>query len=231
MELKNYTYLGLLFLTFIFPFVLSFDKKVHFWKNWKYLFPSILITAVIFLIWDVKFTEAGIWSFNHEYTLDLYIKGMPIEEWLFFLVIPYACVFIYEVMKAYFNKISFPNVSIVIGLLLIVAFGALALFNTDRYYTLFNYLFAAIYLAYIIFRNQHKHIFSHFYLAYLISLIPFLLVNGILTYLPVVEYNQAHILNQHVFSIPVEDFTYFFLLLLMNVSIYESLKSKMGAKG
>ena len=226
MELSNYTYLGLILFTFLCPFVLSFDKKVAFWKNWIYLFPAILITAVPFILWDIKFTEAGIWSFNHDYTLGIDYKGLPIEEWLFFLAIPYACLFIYEVLKAYFPTFGKANVFVAISLVLIVGFGLLAFFNREKTYTFLNFLFAGVFLAYIIFRNQFKPHISHFFLAYLVSLIPFLLINGILTYLPVVEYNTSHNLNLFMVSIPVEDFGYLFLLLLMNIGIYENLKGR-----
>ena len=226
MELKNYTYLGLLIFSIFFPLVLSFDKKVAFWKNWIYLFPAIIITAIPFLIWDVKFTEAGIWSFNHNYTMGIDYKGLPVEEWLFFLIIPYACMFIYEVLKAYFQNFSYPNFFVAVSLLLIVGFALLAYFYRDRTYTFLNFLFSAVFLIYIIFRNRFKQYLSHFYLAYMVSLIPFLLVNGVLTYLPVVEYNPKQNLQLFFISIPAEDFVYQFLLLLMNASIYEALKSK-----
>ena len=58
------------------------------------------------------------------------------------------------------------------------------------------------------------------------SLIPFFIINGILTSLPVVEYHPDHILNIRIFSIPVEDAGYFFLLLLMNTTIYENLREQ-----
>ncbi len=226
MELQQMTYAGLLLGTIAVPLALSFDKKVQFWRNWKYLFPAIIVSAVVFLVWDVKFTEAGIWQFNPEYLLGYSYKGLPIEEWLFFIVIPYACVFIYEVLKAYFEKYKAANVFAAISLVLIVLFALISFYNRTLLYTFFNFLFTAIYLGYTIFRNRFKQHLTKFYAAYLIGLIPFLIVNGILTGLPVVEYNPEHILNLRVFSIPVEDFGYFFLLLLMNTTIYETLKTQ-----
>jgi uncharacterized transporter YbjL len=67
---------------------------------------------------------------------------------------------------------------------------------------------------------------TRFYLAYIISLIPFALVNGILTGAfnqePVVLYNDAHNLSSWLHArfvtIPFDDFAYAYLLLMMNVT-------------
>jgi lycopene cyclase domain-containing protein len=64
-----------------------------------------------------------------------------------------------------------------------------------------------------------------FYLAYFVSLVPFLIVNGILTSLPVVWYNNAHNLGIRLYTIPIEDTMYSLLLLLMNVWLYEGIKN------
>jgi lycopene cyclase domain-containing protein len=67
---------------------------------------------------------------------------------------------------------------------------------------------------------------SRFYVGYLFSLIPFFIVNGILTYLPVVTYDNAENLGIRLFTIPIEDTIYCLLLLLMNVTMYEWLKER-----
>ena len=64
-------------------------------KYWKQFSLSTIIIAVVFLIWDYFFTKAGIWGFNDNYCLGMKIFKMPIEEWLFFLIIPFCSLFIY----------------------------------------------------------------------------------------------------------------------------------------
>lgn len=224
MEFKNFTYLILLIASISVPLALSFDKKVQYYKNLKYILPAILVTASIFIIWDINFTEAKIWGFHPEYTLGLEFKGLPLEEWLFFLVVPYACVFIYEVLKFYLQKYEYANHFLVLSLLLIVGFAMLSYFYRHQLYTFFTFLFSAVYLTYIVFRNQFKQHITKFYFCYFVSLVPFTIVNGILTTLPVVEYNSAHILNIRFINIPIEDFSYLFLMLLMVTTIYETLK-------
>lgn len=64
---------------------------------------SILVVGSIFIIWDVYFTKRGVWDFNRKYLIGLDIFGLPIEEILFFVCIPYACIFTYKSLK-YFKK-------------------------------------------------------------------------------------------------------------------------------
>jgi len=224
MEFKNYTYLIILIASIAVPLALSFDKKVQYYKNLKYILPAILITAAIFWIWDMKFTKAGVWSFNPEYTLGIQFKGLPIEEWLFFIVIPYSCVFIYEVLKYYLKDYEYANPFLAFSLFLIVGFGLITYFYRYQAYTFLTFLFSTVYLIYTVFRNRFKHHITKFYFSYFVSLVPFLIIDGILTSLPVVKYAPAYILNIRFLNIPVEDFSYFFLMLLMVTTIYENLK-------
>ena len=76
---------------------------------------------------------------------------------------------------------------------------------------------------------------ANFLISYFFHLIPFLIVNGILTdgnfdfnfsTDPVVWYNNDENLFIRFITIPIEDFFYSMLLLLMNVTFYEKFKSK-----
>ncbi|MBA4408061.1 MAG: lycopene cyclase domain-containing protein [Bacteroidota bacterium] len=224
MEFKNFTYLILLIGSLAAPLALSFDKKVRYYKNLKYILPAILVTATIFWVWDIRFTAAQVWSFNSAYTVGLEMIGLPLEEWLFFIIIPYVCVFIYEVLKFYLKPYEYANPFLAFSLFLIVGFALISYFFRHQAYTFLTFLFSSVYLGITVIRNKFKPYITKFYFAYFVSLIPFMIVNGILTSLPVVEYNTTHILNIRILNIPIEDFSYFFLLLLMVTSIYEMLK-------
>ncbi len=53
-----------------------------------------------------------------------------------------------------------------------------------------------------------------------ICYIPFLLINSVLTALPVVEYNPAAIFGFRVFTIPIEDFFYNYAMLSFYLLFY-----------
>jgi lycopene cyclase domain-containing protein len=217
---------------FFFPFVLSFDKKVHFYKKWKFLFPGILLNAVLFISWDIFFTHAGIWGFNARY-VNFMIFGLPLGEWLFFVTVPYACVFVHECLLCYFKSDPLKKYDRSILLILIFLFASIGIINIFKAYTAWTFLLSAafllLHLLYI--PNTYR---TRFYLAYFVSLIPFTLINGILTggynEEPVVLYNNSHNLSSLIgfrfFSIPFDDFIYGFLMMLITVTIYEKLRAQ-----
>jgi lycopene cyclase domain-containing protein len=226
MGINHFTYLILLVGSIAVPLFLSFDKKLQYVKNLKYILPAIFITAIVFWVWDIGFTKAGVWSFNREFTLGINLVGMPLEEWLFFIVVPYCCLFIYEVLKFYLSKQEYPAFFQALSLFLVVGFALMAYFFRQLGYTFVASLFSSLYLGFIVFRGKFKPHMTKFYFAYFVSIVPFMVVNGTLTSLPVVEYNPAHILNIRVVDIPIEDFSYLFLMLLMAITIYETLKER-----
>lgn len=226
MEINNYTYLLLMVGTILIPLLLSFEKDVRYYKKWKYLFPAIFITGVFFIIWDVIFTEKGIWSFNPLFLTGIYILNLPIEEWMFFVAVPFSCAFIYEVIKVKMPHFEKPQIFSYFTMFVVIVSFLLFIFNLDLRYTSLNFLFLGLYGGYIYLGKWFKPYYTKFYLAWFIGLIPFLVVNGILTGMPVVEYNPEHNLGIRAFTIPVEDSGYFLLLFLMVVSIYEYLSKK-----
>ena len=226
MEWQKMTYALLLAGSVLAPFLLSFDKKVAFYKRWKALFPATLITATVFIIWDIYFTKHNVWWFNKEYVTGLFIAGLPVEEWLFFIIIPYCCIFIYEVSRAYVKK-EWKAFIIPANIVLFIVFLIITILNIDRIYTAVNFGMATFIIGLQFFLKTHKTYLFHFYTAYLLSLIPFFLVNGVLTSMPVVGYNNEENLAMRIYTIPVEDFAYLVNLLLMNLNLYEFFKSKM----
>ncbi len=227
MELQKFTYALLLLGSISMPLALSFDRKVAFYRYWKFLFPATLITAALFITWDVYFTRHNVWWFNDDYVIGWYILHLPIEEWLFFFIIPYCCMFIYEVSRAYFTR-EFKGISQPLNIILFIVFLFITVTNTDKIYTLVNYGMATLIIGLQFILKTHKKYLFHFYTAYALSLIPFFIVNGVLTSLPVVGYNNEENLATRIYTIPVEDFAYLVNLLLMNLNLYEFFKAKFS---
>jgi len=224
MQPESFIYAGIVLAIFATPLALSFGRSTSFHKNWKYVFPAIIITAAIFLMWDIKFTDAGIWNFNPDYLLCYGYRGLPVEEWLYFLAIPYACLFVYEAVKRLLPSFEKANLFAGISLGLIVVFAILSYTCRTHLYSFFSFLFLTVYLGYTIFRNRFKAHLTNFYLTFFICLVPLFLIRVFLVNMQVIDFHPNHILGITLFHVPVEDLSNFFLLVLMNTTIYEMLK-------
>ena len=131
--MEKYLYLGVNLFAISYPLAQSFEHRIKFSSQWFALFPAILITGAFFLIWDYWFTQMGVWEFNPTYLLGIYFFDLPLEEWLFFITVPFACVFIYEVLNYFFPKDYFlpyakPFVYVMIPFLV-----GLRLFHLDKW--------------------------------------------------------------------------------------------------
>lgn len=209
-----------------FPFILSFNKLGHFYKRWKAVFISIAIMAAFIISWDVLFTICGVWGFNEEYLLGPSFLHLPLEEWLFFLCIPYAFMFLYDqlvILKV--KNILAPAEKYLDYFFLIVAFVYLLAGFGNIYTTTISILVILFILIMTKLNPPHRGIF---YLSYVIILIPFTLVNGVLTgYVtpdPIVWYNDAENLGIRFLTIPIEDYLYYFLMYGINYVVYEQIK-------
>lgn len=221
-----YLYLDLL--TLAGPLLLSFDKKVAFYKSWKYLLPAIFVMGLFFIAKDVIFASMNIWGFNDRYLIGNRMLGLPVEEWLFFLVVPYAIVFIYACLVAYLPfdplvRIHRPFLYLLSVILLLVAI----IFH-ERLYTSVIFALTAMLLLYNLWKQQAW--LSMFLLAYFVSLLPFLLVNGVLTgsFLdePIVWYDNTQNLGIRLLTIPIEDTIYNLMMFLMTIQLMELFKKK-----
>lgn len=217
-------YLLINFLTILFPVLLSFDSRVQFYKSWKFIFPGLFITGIVFLIWDHLFTILDVWSFNPDYVMGIYILNLPIEEILFFVTVPFACIFIYECLNYYIKKDLLAGASRIVSILLIITCMLLLFFFYDRVYTLITFGLLFVVLSYIEFVQKAN--LGRFYLAFLVSLLPFYIVNGILTSIPIVMYNDAENMAFRVGTIPFEDHFYSMSMLLINIRLFEYFKSR-----
>lgn len=224
---EKLTYFFVDFFTILFPFVFSFTSQFDFKKYWKYFFPVNLVVAILYIIWDIFYTKIGVWGFNHKYTLGWNFMGLPIEEIMFFICIPYACIFTYYC----FRKFVFPLIKYngrIWWLILSITFLIIGAVHSIKLYTAAAFIScsASFILAYV----QNKNSFFHFLLFYGVILIPFFITNGVLTgsFLDrvVVFYNDSENLGIRIMTIPMEDIFYGMAMLHFNVLGFEYLLSK-----
>ncbi len=216
----RFTYLLIDLFSVLFPLLFSFHPRLKFYKKWLALFPAMLITGLLFIAWDMYFTQLKIWGFNSAYLTGISVGNLPLEEVLFFLCIPYACVFTYACLpqKGFSKKTEQWVSSLLVGGSLL-----LVMFFHQYHYTAYTFALLAALIALVGFILKVRWL-SRFYQTCLILLLPFIIVNGLLTgtalAAPVVWYNSAEMLGPRILTIPVEDIFYGMGLVLLNVLIF-----------
>jgi len=224
----SWTYLLVNFFSILIPFVFSFHPRLQFQKHWYALFKGIAIVGLLFIAWDVAYTYWGLWGFNPKYLSGINLINLPLEEWLFFICIPYACLFTYHSLRVLGFSLFSDKMATGVSILLIIYLLFVALMVPYKLYTTATFILLAAALTYLVFIKKPKWL-AHFYSSWLLLLIPFFIVNGVLTGSgleeQVVWYNDYHNLGFRMGTIPVEDNFYGMLLILGIVWIYEdSLK-------
>ena len=186
----------------------------------------MLLPALFYIVWDSVFTSLQVWFFNTQYVLpETFIYNLPLEEILFFFIVPYCWTFIYECIRYYFPKIKTTKASDNFLFFLGVALLVFSFFTHHFYYTFYTCIFLSGFIfIFSIFRKYFVGFNTKvFLIAYVIILIPFLIVNGFLTGTPVITYNNAQNLAIRIYTIPIEDIFYGMLLVMMNIVGYERL--------
>ncbi len=226
-------YATLMISTISIPLLLSFDRKLQFFKQWKDLFPAMFIIALTYIAVDILFTHLGVWGFNARYHSAITILGLPLEEWLFFFAVPYASIFLNDALVLYFPWLRLSkNTANGLTVLLILASILILAFNIGKAYTTYASILMALALVASFFDSSGS--IRPFYLSFLVILLPFVAVNGVLTgsfiQEPVVWYNDTENLGIRLFTIPVEDFAYGFSLILFNLMLRAKLQSARAKK-
>ncbi|HRN79914.1 MAG TPA: lycopene cyclase domain-containing protein [Ferruginibacter sp.] len=218
--------------TILIPFIYSFHPKLKFHKTWKAFFPAMLIVGLFFVLWDALFTSMGVWGFNERYITGIRFMWLPLEEVLFFVCIPYACVFTYHCLTLFMRHRGMKENKWLQKWVTIVLIGVMcvaAVLYANRWYSVTTFALLAVLLFYLQFVERVKWL-NAFYLIYAVLLIPFVIVNGILTGTGIEEevvwYNAAEHMGYRIGTIPVEDVFYGMALILMNVALYKFLLKK-----
>lgn len=237
----NFTYIAINLLIIAGPLALSWVPTLHYYRTfWKVLVAALPV-AIVFIVWDIWFTGVGVWSFAPELTLPTKFFGLPIGEVLFFFTVPFSCIFIYistryhlpesKLAESPLKLIKLPNIPVksrsVVSLVAILLFTIAGLVAGELLYTRVVLFSCAVVLFanHVIstglrrrptkaelnysglFRDPYYYIFMGF------SVIGFLLINSILTGIPVVSYDPAFNIGIRIGTIPLEDFFYNFALL------------------
>ena len=173
----KWLYLILNAFTISFPLIRSFESKVAYYKGFPSLFKSMAIVSGFFLVWDIWFTEMGVWGFTPEYLSGIALFGLPLGEYLFFITVPFACLFIYECMhyfsgRAMLKPAGVQSMSQLFFCSFVPALGAYSIVE-GLWYTGSTFVLLGLFTAYAQYVVKAKWL-PRFYESYLPCLVPIL---------------------------------------------------------
>lgn len=225
--MHHYTYLLINFFTVFICFIFSFYHKIKFNRHFGAFFSASFLVALVFIVWDAWFTKIGVWWFNDHYLLGIRVLNLPIEEILFFICIPFSCVFTYFCLDKFFNLNWKPLPEKIFVIISIILALIIAVYFHDKIYTFMTFLTAAVSMFVLYFVLKSRWIGKASFI-YLILMPGFLAVNGILTGTglesPIVNYNPQNFMGIRMLTIPLEDTVYGYVMILWNLFLFQKFK-------
>lgn len=207
------------------PLLLSFDRKVAYYKKWPQVFLAIFLALIPFITWDALVTGRH-WWFNEQYIIGTRLFGLPLEECLFFITVPFSSLFVWEVLAAYFSNRKIQSLRWLRSGLMVGIPTGIVLFGIGKEYTglaTFGLGLVAM-LDYLlktgIFLQSRILSFS----AILTGLM--LVFNGFLTARPVVLYDYDFQIPLLIYTIPLEDFLFGYTLIYLCTILYQKFTGK-----
>ncbi|MEP6599090.1 MAG: lycopene cyclase domain-containing protein [Actinomycetota bacterium] len=98
--MRHFVYLALLVGCLLGTAPLESLLGTRVYARWRRLLLALLPTALIFVAWDLYAIHRGQWTYDRRYLTGVFLPGrLPIEELLFFLVIPTCAVLTLEAVR------------------------------------------------------------------------------------------------------------------------------------
>jgi lycopene cyclase domain-containing protein len=213
------TYLVLNLCIIAVPLWYTFDERTAYYRRLPALGLSIAVVSTCYLVWDILVTAGGEWSFNSKYLTGMQILNIPLEEVLFFITVPYSCLLLYEVVL-YATKSGSFKLPVIVVIASIIALLAASLAVYPQGYTAKALASCGFFLIVALLFDRALIKSKQYWIWLAICYVPFLIINAVLTALPVVEYNSKAIWGLRIGTIPLEDFFYNYAMLSFYLLVY-----------
>lgn len=226
MEFQNLGYLITLFLLLAAALAIISKLTRDLLFELKYMLPAIIFTTAILSMINTRLAQLQILVFNPIYLTGTDFISFPLEEWLFLPVVSLLSFAAYLFAKKRITNFEKPNLFVVVSLVLLGAFAVITWTSRQKLYPFSIFMLLTIYFGYTVFRNRFKHHLTSFYLGFAIAVIPFFILKATLFSLPVIIPDTNFMLGLSLVNMPLEEFGYLFLLMLINTTIYEYLHER-----
>ena len=98
--MDRFQYLILMGLCLLITLPLEFGFRARVWRRPRRLLAAMWIPVLIFAVWDIVAIDRGLWRYSPRFTTGIELPGrLPIEELVFFLVIPICSLLTLEAVR------------------------------------------------------------------------------------------------------------------------------------
>lgn len=84
------------------PLELLFAARVY--RRWTTLLAALVPVVLVFAVWDLIAIARDHWTYNPEFVTGLELGPLPIEELVFFVVIPICALLSYEAVGTVLDR-------------------------------------------------------------------------------------------------------------------------------
>lgn len=204
----NYTYLLVSMVLLLLSLFLFFNRRTKPLGGWKPALPAAMILSVLFIVASHLLQLSGFLTFDPRFVTGLHLGILPLEEWLFCILMPFTGLGIYSFLNLAFpgnglQKFSLTVSNLLIGLCTAMLFFA---YRAGNIYSIVFDVSLVLLLIYIEYFNKLRFMYR-FYRAYLVYMILIFPVYFIITGLAQINF-------------------YFMIILLASVYLFELFKGK-----
>lgn len=224
----KYTFLLLALGLLVLPLVFNFHKNIFKNGNFKAALGASLISAIIFSTLAVVLQLLGVLIYSTDRTIGVLFKDIPIEQYLLNFSFSLVGVSLYQYLNISFPKNDLQRYSLAISNLLLGLCIAFLFFGYSKWYTLLTFSTLLLVLFLIEYVGKLRFMYKA-YRAFMVMLIPFYLVYGVLFWNGILKVSQNGLFGLYIAKIPLENHFIALSTLLVSVYMFEFFRSKQAA--
>jgi hypothetical protein len=219
----NTAFLLLSLLMFVPPIILHLVSGVLGNGNFKRIIWVSLGHTIVFSSFTGLLKLMGVLSFDYHLTTNIIFRTLPIEQYLLHFGFCFFALTLYQFLNSRFPDNTLQKFSLAASNLILGLCVAFLFFAYDKWYTILAFSLLLITIFLIEYLGKLRFMFRA-YRLYLIMLIPFYLVYGILVFYKVIIFNGSELAGLYMFKVPVETSVVFLVSLLIPIYMLEFFK-------
>jgi len=212
---------------FVLPLILYLHKKIFKDGNFQAALGASLISAIIFSTLVVVLQLLGVLIYNTDKTIGVLFKDIPLEQYLLNFSFSFAAVSLYQYLNVRFPKNDLQQYSLAVSNLLLGLCIAFLFFGYSKWYTLLTFSTLLLVLFLIEYVGKLRFMYRA-YRAFVVMLVPFYLVYGILFWNGILKVSQNGLFGLYIAKIPLENHFITLSMVLVSVYMFEFFKSKQA---